>query len=56
MNFSLPSYKAEVTYKNEDLAEKFSWIPGAKRSRDRSVSFEAHDFMEVLKFLHFALD
>jgi len=49
-----PPYKMEVTYKAEERAEDASWIPGAKRSGNTSVSFTSNDFMEVLKFFMFA--
>ena len=49
-----PPYKMEVTYKAEERAENASWIPGAKRSGNTSVSFTSNDFMEVLKFFKFA--
>lgn len=49
-----PPYKMEVTYKAEERAENSSWIPGAKRSGNTSVSFTSNDFMEVLKFFKFA--
>jgi D-amino peptidase len=48
-----PPYKMEVTYKAEERAENASWIPGAKRSGNTSVSFTSNDFMEVLKFFMF---
>jgi len=50
-----PPYTMEVTFTDEELAEKASWIPGAKRSGDRSVSFTSDDFMEVLKFFHLVI-
>ncbi|MCK4645500.1 MAG: M55 family metallopeptidase [Candidatus Aminicenantes bacterium] len=49
-----PPYKMEVTFKDEERAESASWIPGAKRSGNTSVSFISNDFMEVLKFFKFA--
>ncbi len=45
-----PPYTMEITFTDEIFANKVSWIPGAKRSGDRSVSFTSNDFMEVLKF------
>lgn len=51
-----PPYTMEVVFMKEEHAEKASWIPGAKRSGNRSVSFTSDDFMEVLKFFNFALD
>ena len=49
-----PPFTMEVTFTDEEIAERSSWIPGAKRSGDRSVSFTSNDFMEVLKFFRFA--
>jgi len=49
-----PPYTIKVTYKNEERAEKASWIPGAKRSGNTSVSFTSDDWMEILKFFLFA--
>ena len=49
-----PPFTMEVTFTDERLAERSSWIPGAKRSGNRSVSFTSNDFMEVLKFFQFA--
>lgn len=50
-----PPFKMEVTFKDEEHAEDASWIPGAKRTGDRSVSFTSNDLMEVLKFFKFAM-
>ncbi len=50
-----PPFKMEVTFKDEERAQNSSWIPGAIRSGDRSVSFTSNDFMEVLKFFHFVM-
>ncbi len=49
-----PPFTMEITFTNEEKAERSSWIPGAKRSGDRSVSFTSSDFMEILKFFLFA--
>jgi hypothetical protein len=49
-----PPFTMEVTFTDEEIAARSSWIPGAKRSGDRSVSFTSNDFMEVLKFFRFA--
>ena len=46
-----PPYKLEITFTDELFANNASWLPGAKRTGDRSVSFTSNDFMEVLKFL-----
>ncbi len=50
-----PSFKMEVTFKAEERAHNASWIPGAKRTGDMSVSFTSNDLMEVLKFFKFAM-
>jgi D-amino peptidase len=50
-----PPFTMEITYTNEERANQASWIPGAKRSGDRSVSFTSSDFMEVLKFFSCAM-
>jgi D-amino peptidase len=49
-----PPFTMEVTFKDEERAQNASWIPGAKRTGDRSVSFTSNDLMEVLKFFKFA--
>ena len=49
-----PPFTMEITFTDEEIAERSSWIPGAKRSGDRSVSFTSNDFIEVLKFFRFA--
>ncbi|MFQ6069277.1 MAG: M55 family metallopeptidase [Candidatus Aminicenantales bacterium] len=49
-----PPYTMEVTFKDEENAESASWIPGAKRTGECSVSFTSSDFMEVLKFFRLA--
>lgn len=48
-------YVMELTFTNEELAESASWIPGAKRTGDRSVSFTSDDFMEILKFFRLSM-
>lgn len=50
-----PPYTIEITYKNEERAEKASWIPGAKRSGNSSVSFTSDDWMEILRFFLFTM-
>ncbi len=47
-------FTLEVVYVEEGYAERASWIPGAKRTGERSVSFTSNDFVEVLKFFSFA--
>jgi D-amino peptidase len=50
-----PPFKMEVTFKDEERAQNASWIPGAKRTGNMSVSFTSNDLMEVLKFFKFAM-
>lgn len=47
-------YTMEVTFKNEERAENASWIPGAERTGNTSVSFSSSDWVEILKFFKFA--
>lgn len=49
-----PPYTMEVTFKDENIAYRASWYPGAKRTGDWSVAFTSNDFMEVLKFFMLA--
>jgi len=49
-----PPYTMEIIFTKEEWANRASWIPGAKRSGDRSVCFTSNDFMEILKFFIFA--
>ena len=51
-----PPFTIEVTFTKEEMAHRASWIPGAKRTGNRSVSFTSSDFMEVLKFFSFAME
>lgn len=51
-----PPFTMQVTFTKEERAHRASWIPGAKRTGDRSVSFTSNDFMEVLKFFYFAIE
>ena len=46
-----PPIKLEITFTDERSANRASWIPGAKRTGDRSISFTSNDFMDVVKFL-----
>jgi len=50
-----PPYTMEITFTSEASAHRASFIPGAKRTGPRSVSFTSNDFMEVLKFFVTAL-
>jgi len=47
-------YTMKITYTDEEIAHRASWVPGAKRVGDRAVAFTSDDFMEVLKFFSFA--
>lgn len=47
-------YTMKITYTDEEIAHRSSWVPGAKRVGDRAVAFTSDDFMEVLKFFSFA--
>ena len=49
-----PPYTMEVTYKTEEDAQRFSWLPGAKRSGDVSVSFTSKDWMQLMRFFKFS--
>ena len=50
-----PPYTMEITFTSEANAHRASFIPGAKRTGPRSVSFTSNDFIEVLKFFVTAL-
>ena len=47
-------YTMTVTFKDEERAENASWIPGAERTGNTSVSFTSNDWVGVLKFFKFA--
>lgn len=44
----------EITFTKEELANKASMIPGARRTGDRSAAFTHPDLLEVMKFYLFA--
>jgi len=44
-----PPYVLEVSFGDEALAQKATWIPGASRKDEHTVSFTTNDFMEMLK-------
>ena len=44
-----PPYALDVAFADEALAQKASWIPGAVRKDEHTVSFTTNDFMEMLK-------
>jgi len=43
----------EIRYKDENDAAKGSWLPGAKRTGERTVAYTHKDLKEVLKFFMF---
>jgi D-amino peptidase len=49
-----PPFTMEITFRNEERAEIASWLPGAKRKTNTTVSFTSSDWMDVLKFFMFA--
>jgi D-amino peptidase len=49
-----PPYTLEMVYTEENLAQRASWIPGAKRTGERSVVFTTDDFLEMLKYFRLA--
>lgn len=48
-------FHVEIEFKEFIRAKKGSYYPGAKRSGSKSVSFDADDYYEVLRFLFFVL-
>jgi len=44
-----PPYVLDVTFADEALAQKATWIPGAVRKDEHTVSFTTNDFMDMLK-------
>ena len=42
-------YKLEIVFTDENLAMRAAWVPGAIRTGERSVSFTASDFMDIVK-------
>lgn len=49
-----PPYTMAVTFKDEERAENASWIPGAEKTDNTTVSFTSDDWIEVLRFFKFA--
>jgi D-amino peptidase len=47
-------YKLEIVFTDENLALRASWVPGATRSGERSVSFASDDFMDIIKYFRLA--
>lgn len=50
-----PPYTMDITFRNEERAEKASWLPDAKRKTSTTVSFTSDDWMDVIKFFMFAV-
>jgi len=44
-----PPYTLEVAFADENGAQRASWIPGAVRKDEHTVSFTANDVMELMK-------
>lgn len=44
-----PPFTLDVSYVEEAAAQKASWIPGAVRKDEHTVSFKADDLMELMK-------
>jgi D-amino peptidase len=44
-----PPYMLDVAFADEALAQKATWIPGAVRKDEHTVSFTTNDFMDMLK-------
>lgn len=54
--FPMPErFEAEICYKNHYQARSASFYPGARLMDSRRVTFEAQDYMDVLRFFHFVL-
>lgn len=49
-----PPYTMEITFRDEWRAENASWLPGAKRKTNTTVSYTSNDWMDVLRFFMFA--
>lgn len=48
-------FTVDVTFRLHQKARSASWYPGAVQVNDRTVRFEADDWMKVLTFFHFCL-
>lgn len=48
-------FTVELQFREHDRAFKGGFYPGAKQSGMKKVTFEADDYMEVLRFLYFVL-
>jgi len=49
-----PPYTMEIMFKDEWRAENASWLPGANRKTNTTVSYTSNDWMDVLRFFMFA--
>jgi D-amino peptidase len=49
-----PPYKLEIVFTDENQARRASYIPGADRTGERSVTFTASDFMDIVKYFRLA--
>ena len=49
-----PPYKLDVSFVDEAAAQKASWIPGAVRKDEHTVSFTADSVMDLLKLFRLA--
>ena len=54
--FPLPEhFHVEICYKNHHAATSASWYPGCRQIDAKRVEFEADDYLDVLKFIHWVL-
>ena len=54
--FPLPEhFHVEICYKTHQQATNASWYPGCMQLNPATVCFDADDYMDVLKFIHFVL-
>jgi D-amino peptidase len=47
-------FKLEIVFNDENQARRASYIPGADRTGERSVTFTATDFMDIVKYFRLA--
>ena len=54
--YPLPDhFHVEIYFKLHIAATSASWYPGCKQTGPFTVEFDADDYMDVLKFIHFVL-
>jgi len=54
--FPLPDhFTVEISFKNHEKATGAKWYPGCVQLDERTVRFEADDYMDVLKFIYWVL-